>query len=156
MTKKLQRNLTLYPWYAGVFNAYFWLPVYFLFFNSKLDLSNVLLLESIYFASVVAMEVPSGWFSDIFGRRRTLIAASSFLCASYVLFLLANSFNVFVVAQILLAAGIAFNSGTDTSFLLESTQALEIEDEYASREARAIQFGFLGTAIAAVLGGLAA
>jgi len=156
MTKKLQRNLTLYPWYAGLFHAYFWLPVYFLFFNSKLDLPNVLLLESIYFASVVAMEVPSGWFSDIFGRRRTLIAASSFLCASYVLFLLANSFNTFVVAQILLAAGIAFNSGTDTSFLFESTQALEIEDEYASREARATQFSFLGTAIAGVLGGLAA
>jgi len=156
MTKKLQRNLILYPWYAGLFHAYFWLPVYFLFFQSKLDLADVLLLESIYFASVVAMEVPSGWFSDMFGRKRTLIAASLFLCAAYILFLQANSFNMFAIAQLLLAAGIAFNSGTDTSFLLETTQALGIEDEYGAREANATRFNFLGTAVAAVLGGLAA
>lgn len=155
MTKKLQRNLTLYPWYAGLFHAYFWLPVYFLFFQSKLDLADVLLLESVYFASVVAMEVPSGWFSDMFGRKRTLVAASSFLCAAYILFLLSNSFNMFAIAQILLAAGIAFNSGTDTSFLFESTQALGIEDEYGAREANATRFNFLGTAAAGVLGGLA-
>ena len=156
MTKNLRRNLVLYPWYAGLFHAYFWLPVYFLFFQSKLDLANVLLLESIYFASVVALEVPSGWFSDMFGRRRTLIVASTFLCASYGLFLVAHTFSVFVIAQILLAAGIAFNSGTDTSFLLETTQALDIDDEYGSREANATRWGFLGSAIAGVLGGLAA
>ena len=156
MTKKLQRNLKLYPWYAGLFHAYFWLPVYFLFFQSKLDLADVLLLESVYFASVVAMEVPSGWFSDMFGRKRTLIAASLFLCAAYILFLQANSFNMFAIAQMLLAAGIAFNSGTDTSFLLETTQALGIQDEYGAREANATRFNFLGTAVAAVLGGLAA
>jgi len=156
MTKKLQRNLTLYPWYAALFHAYFWLPVYFLFFQSKFDLANVLLLESIYFASVVAMEVPSGWFSDMFGRKRTLVAASLFLCTSYVLFLGADSFNMFAIAQILLAAGIAFNSGTDTSFLLESTQALGVEDEYGQREAFATRANFLGTAVAGVFGGLAA
>jgi MFS family permease len=156
MTKKLQRNLTLYPWYAGLFHAYFWLPVYFLFFQSKLDLADVLLLESVYFASVVVMEVPSGWFSDMFGRKRTLIAASLFLCAAYILFLQANSFNMFAIAQMLLAAGIAFNSGTDTSFLLETTQALGVQDEYGAREANATRFNFLGTAVAAVVGGLAA
>ena len=155
MTKRLQRNLKLYPWYAGLFNAYFWLPVYFLFFQSKLDLADVLLLESVYFSSVVAMEVPSGWFSDMFGRKRTLITASLFLCAAYILFLISNSFNMFAIAQMFLAAGIAFNSGTDTSFLLESTQALGVEDEYGAREANATRFNFLGTAVAGVLGGLA-
>ncbi len=156
MIEKLQRNLRLYPWYVGLFHAYFWLPVYFLFFNSKLDLSDVLYLASIYFASVVAIEVPSGWFSDTFGRKRTLVAASCFLCIAYALFIFANSFEQFMVAQIFLAAGIAFNSGTDTSFLLETTQALDQEETYAPREAKAMKFNFLGTASAAVLGGLAA
>jgi MFS family permease len=92
----------------------------------------------------------------MFGRKRTLIAASLFLCAAYILFLQANSFNMFAIAQMLLAAGIAFNSGTDTSFLLETTQALGVQDEYGAREANATRFNFLGTAVAAVLGGLAA
>ncbi|MDP6541277.1 MAG: MFS transporter [Phycisphaerales bacterium] len=140
----------------GLFHAYFWLPVYFLFFNSKLDLADVLFLESIYFASVVALEVPSGWFSDRFGRRRTLITASVFLCLAYGLFLSANSFEAFAVAQVFLAGGIAFNSGTDTSFLLETTQSLNEPETYPELEAKAMKFNFLGTAVAGILGGLAA
>ena len=156
MQNRYKKNLKLYPWYVGLFHAYFWLPVYFLFFNSKLDLSDVLLLESFYFVSVVILEVPSGWFSDVFGRRKTLIAASVFLTASYCIFLFANSFYTFSIAQFLLAGGIAFNSGTDTSFLLESTQVAGVENEYAQREATATKFNFLGTACAGILGGLAA
>jgi predicted MFS family arabinose efflux permease len=152
----MQRNLRLYPWYVGLFHAYFWLPVYFLFFNSKLDLADVLFLESIYFTCVVLLEVPSGWFSDTFGRKKTLVTASVFLCVSYILFLLANSFEMFAIAQIFLAGGIAFNSGTDTSLLLETTQTLGQEDTYATQEAKATKFNFLGTAFAGVLGGLAA
>ena len=156
MSTAMQRNLRLYPWYVGFFHAYFWLPVYFLFFNSKLDLADVLFLEAIYFASVVVIEVPSGWFSDTFGRKKTLVTASVFLCIAYILFLVAGSFEMFAVAQIFLAGGIAFNSGTDTSFLLETTQSLDEEETYATHEARATKFNFLGTAFAGVLGGLAA
>ncbi|MDP7008792.1 MAG: MFS transporter [Phycisphaerales bacterium] len=152
----LQRNLKLYPWYVGLFHAYFWLPIYFLFFNSKLALSDVLYLASIYFASVVIIEVPSGWFSDQFGRRKTLIVASVFLCVAYTIFLFADSFGTFVTAQVFLAAGIAFNSGTDTSFLFETTDALGTPEAFPEREANAMKFNFLGTAIAGILGGLAA
>jgi hypothetical protein len=72
------------------------------------------------------------------------------------MFLFANSFEAFVIAQIFLAGGIAFNSGTDTSFLLESTQALNEPDTYPQLEAKAVKYGFLGTAAAGILGGLAA
>jgi len=153
---KLRQNLKLYPWYVGLFHAYFWLPVYFLFFNSKLELSEVLYLASIYFVSVVIIEVPSGWFSDQFGRRKTLITASTFLCVAYLLFLFANSFETFAIAQVFLAGGIAFNSGTDTSFLLETTQALDEPEAYPELEAKAMKFNFLGTGAAGILGGLAA
>jgi len=156
MTDGLRRNLAIYPWYAGVFHAYFWLPIYFLFFSSELPLTDVLKLESMYFVAVVAMEVPSGWASDVFGRKRTLVIASCLLAAAYVTFLLATSFGAFVAAQILLAAGIAFNSGTDTSLLLETTQALGREEEYFACEARATKFNFLGSAVAGLIGGLAA
>ena len=150
----LDKNLNWYPWYTGVFHAYFWLPVYFLFFQSMLPLEEVLLLQSVYFLSVVFMEVPSGWFSDRFGRQKTLVTASLFLTASYILFVSASSFATFGFAQFLLAAGIAFNSGTDTSFLFESCEASGKQEEYAKREAQATRYSFFGTAIGAGVGGL--
>ncbi|MEE2819399.1 MAG: MFS transporter [Planctomycetota bacterium] len=156
LTESLNKNLKLYPWFACVFHAYFWLPIYFLFFNSILLLEEVFLLQSIYFLSVVTMEVPSGWFSDRFGRKKTLVVASIFLTASYVLFVFSTAFMTFAIAQLLLAAGIAFNSGTDTSFLYESCEAIDKHEEYAQREATATRYSFLGTAAGGIIGGLIA
>ena len=56
----LERNVRLYPRYAGLFNALFWIPVFFLYFSQRLALEEVLLLEGLYYAAVVILEVPSG------------------------------------------------------------------------------------------------
>ena len=69
----LERNTTLYPWYRAGYEAYFWLPVFFLYFNERFSIERVLQLEAIYFLSVVLLEVPSGYFSDRIGRRPTLL-----------------------------------------------------------------------------------
>ena len=62
-----------------------------------------------------------------------------FICA-YVLFLAADTFADFVVAQVFIAAGIAFQSGSDSALLIDSLKALGRESEYARREARAHRF----------------
>lgn len=46
--KKLRPNVRLYPWYA----AFFWIPVFFLYFGAHLPLSKVLQLEGIYCIAV--------------------------------------------------------------------------------------------------------
>ncbi len=40
----LERNLNLYPLYQGLLYAYFWLPVFFLYFSERLPLGQVLRL----------------------------------------------------------------------------------------------------------------
>jgi len=50
---------------------------------------------------------------------------------------------------------VTFRSGTDTSLLYESLNALGRASEYGDREAKAGQYGFLATAIAALAGGIA-
>ncbi len=150
------RNLKLYPWFAGVFNAFFWMPVFFLYFSRILPIEQVLLLEAIYYGSVVILEVPSGFFSDTVGRKITLVIASLSLAASYLLFSIGDSFAVFAIAQILMASGIAFVSGTDTSFHYDSLQLCGLQKEYGDREAKITRIAFTAGAIAAVTGGIAA
>ena len=149
----LARNIRLYPWYAAAYNAFFWMPVFFLYFGEHLSLSRVLQLEGIYYAAVVLLEVPSGYFSDKVGRRTTLLGSSLMLVAAYLLFFFGSGFAAFAVAQILLAAGIAFNSGTDTSFHFDSLAALGREEEYEDREALVARNGLAATGLAALVGG---
>lgn len=154
--ESLARNVRLYPWYISVFNAFFWMPVFFLYFGAHLPLERVLQLEGLYYAAVVVLEVPSGYFSDRFGRKSTLLGASVMLVAAYLFFFFGSTFAAFAVAQLALAAGIALNSGTDTSFHYDSLAALGRESEYAEREAAAARNAMLVTSVSALVGGAVA
>ena len=131
--ERLERNVRLYPRYQILFNLYFWIPVFFLYFSEFLPLGQVLRLEAIYYTTVVVLEVPSGYFSDRFGRRRTLLVSSTALATSYTLFFFGSGFADFAAAQVCLAAGMAFNSGTDTALHFDSLAALGRGEEYARR-----------------------
>ena len=152
----LERNVRLYHWYAAAFNAFFWMPVFFLYFSAQFSLENVLRLEAVYYAAVVLLEVPSGYFSDVHGRRKTLLVSSAALVFAYALFFFGGGFTAFAAAQVFLAAGISFNSGTDVSFHYDSLAALGREGEFGEREARVARNAFLAGGGSALLGGLAA
>jgi predicted MFS family arabinose efflux permease len=152
--KALERNVRLYPWYVALFNAFFWMPIFFLYFSAHLPLSRVLQLEGIYYAGVVILEVPSGYFSDRVGRRTSLLISATLLVAAYALFFLSDGFAEFALAQVLLAGGIAFNSGTGTAFHYDSLVAIGREEEYADREAIVARNALAATGLAALAGGV--
>ena len=105
-------NLRRYGWYVAGSSLHAWMPVFFLYFTSKVTLSEALELEAIYYACVVALELPSGYLSDRIGRARTLAIASMMLLTAHVLFMVGGTFWQLAIAQAMLASAIAFNSGT--------------------------------------------
>ncbi|TPV95049.1 MAG: MFS transporter [Myxococcales bacterium FL481] len=152
----MERNLRLYPLYQVGVAAMFWVPVFFLYFSSVATVEQVLWLEAIYYAAVVILEVPSGYFSDVVGRRTTLIASAVALCLAYTLFAATASFGWFVVAQLCLALGMALRSGTDSALLYESLDAVDRTAEMSRIEGRAMSWAFVTSAGASVVGGLLA
>ena len=135
---------------------HFWMPVFFLYFSSIVTIEEVLLLEAVYYLAVVLLELPSGYFSDRLGRRVTLIISTLGWGLAALVFLITDSFWPFVCAQILTAAGMAFQSGTDGSLLYESLKAMGRESEIARHEARAQSVAFSAMAFSALLGGAVA
>lgn len=153
---QMERNLRLYPFYQFFQNLLFWMPVFFLYFSSVLPIHQVLLLEGLYFLSVVILEVPSGYFSDRVGRRLTLLLSAAGWMAGSIIFCTTSTFAPFLVAQFLYAFGMAMKSGTDTSLLYESLKTLGRGEEVAAREARAQTFTFIALALSALVGGIMA
>jgi MFS family permease len=149
----MERNLRLYPFYQFFQNLLFWMPVFFLYFSSVLPIHEVLLLEGLYFLSVVILEVPSGYFSDRVGRRVTLLLSAAGWTTGSIIFFTTSTFVPFLIAQFLYAFGMAMKSGTDTSLLYESLKTLERGEEIAEREARAQTFTFIAMAASALAGG---
>jgi MFS family permease len=151
----LARSIRLVPVHEGLAGSYVWLPVAVLFTRAQFDLHGALLLGSIYYLSVVALEVPSGWVSDRFGRVLTLrVAAGSWVVANLFFLLGGHIFVVFALGNVLLAAGFASLSGTDVSYHYDVLEAAGRAEQYADRQARVRSIGLVATAVSAVVGGL--
>ena len=149
----MERNLALIDGFFAAQSALFWLPVFVLYFGGSLAPAEILTLEAVYYAAVVAIEVPSGWLSDRIGRRRTLVLSGLAWAGGAAVIGLSSSFAGFALGQVLLAAGRAFASGTDSSLLFESLAALGRAPEIRARHGRASGIGFITMALSALVGG---
>jgi len=152
---RLERNIRLYSVYLPLSRIYFFAPIFFLYFSSRFSLAQVLVLGTVYYWSVVVFELPSGYLSDQLGRVTTLRLSSIAMSLSYWLFLAGGErFEVFVVAQILLGAGYATISGSDTAFHFDTLAGLGREAEFGEREAARARDGYIAGGLGAVLAGV--
>lgn len=148
-----QRNIALYPWFRFFQSLIFWQAVWFLYFQSRLSAAEAILLYAIYDVATTVLEVPSGYMSDRIGRRFTLVTAGIAGLCGVILLAMGDSFAAFAAAQVLIGAGTAFASGTDSALLYESLVAEDRADETERQELRAWRFSFSALAISAVSGG---
>ncbi len=130
-----------------------WLSVFYLFFLERVSMEQAITLGAVYYLAVVVFEVPSGYLSDRAGRRPTLMLSAVFFLLSYISFILAEGMPALLLGEILLAGGIAFQSGSDTSLLYDSLKLLKRDAEYGDREARAAQYGLIALAVSTLVGG---
>lgn len=152
----MERTLALYPWTQAFRELIFWQPVWFLYFEGALTAERAILLMAIYDVVVVALEVPSGYLSDVIGRRVTLVLASAAGALGCVFLFLGGPFVMFLVGQSLQGVSKSLQSGTDSALLYDTLAALGREDEVAAQETKAFRFRFAALGLSAVSGGLLA
>ncbi len=101
------------------------MPVIVPYFGlSGLGIDRVFQLQAIFAITVVLLEVPSGYVSDLLGRRGCLILAGLLHGVAYSLLAWASSFWGFVLFELAAAVGVCFYSGTDVALLYDSLEAL--------------------------------
>ncbi|MEM8903257.1 MAG: hypothetical protein AAGF02_06115 [Actinomycetota bacterium] len=149
----MERNLRWFRWHQLVAGALFWAPTTFLYLIARFGLSTALQAQVVYYVAVVVLEVPSGWFSDRFGRVLTLRTVAVAWVGAHALFLTEPGFAGIAVAQVMLAAGYAFLSGSDTTFHLETLECVGRADEYHDREAAVRRVLLWSGAASALVGG---
>ncbi len=149
-----QRSLTIWRWARPLGEAFFYAPVFFLYWNESLPVERVLQLEAVYYFAVVVLEVPSGVLSDRVGRALTLRLSAAAGVIAYALFVVAEgSFLGFAAAQVALAVHFSFRSGTDAAWHYDLLEHEGLAHEFAAREARLRSNAFWVRAGCALVGG---
>lgn len=121
-----------------------------------LNATQILVVQAAFSLAMLLFEVPSGYFSDVAGRRRTLLLGALFYPVGMLVYAVSQSFWQFIVAEVILAFAYSMRSGTDSALLYDSLQQLGRTDEYRKYEGRVASLERLGAALASVIGGLAA
>lgn len=130
------------------------MPVVALFYNENgLSEFNIFLLQAIYSVSVAAMEIPSGYMADIFGRKKTLILGAVLGTLGFAIYSISHNLYGFIAAEIILGLGGSFISGADSAMLYDSLAVLKKKHRYLQYEGRITSLGNFAETVAAVCGG---
>jgi MFS family permease len=133
------------------------MPIVVIFYeDNRLTPYHIFLLQGIYSVAIVVLEIPSGYFADVLGRKKTLIMGSILGFLGYVVYSFSFGFYGFLLAEIVLGMGQSLISGADSAMLYDSLVSQKREKEYLKFEGRVISIGNFAEALAGIAGGFLA
>lgn len=133
------------------------MPIIVLFFKENgLSMSQIFILKAVYSVGMLVMEIPSGYFGDVWGRKKTLITGTILTTIGYSIYSGSFDFWQFIIAELILGVGQSFISGSDSALLYDTLKSTNNEKEYQKAEGKVTSVGNFSEAIAGVIGGLLA
>ncbi len=150
----MSRNVKLIYVHTIFTNMLFVLPVIVPYYRSiGLTFQDFLLGEALFSATVLLAEVPSGWLSDMWKRRTTLILGAVFGIAGYCCLMVADGLFMANMGQVIVGIAIALNSGTNTALLYDTLLEEGRVEEYRKLDGQRHAYGIYGVAGSALVGG---
>jgi MFS family permease len=133
------------------------MPIVVLFYQSNgMTMQEIFTLQAVYSATLMLLEIPTGYFADHAGRRTSILLVSLFGFGGYLLYSLSAGFWEFVMAETVLGVGMSLVSGADLALLYDSLLASDKAGRYTRYESRITSIGNFAEALAGIAGGLLA
>jgi len=155
MYKNLNSFINRYYIFQFLGNMAFFMPVIVLFWQKNgLTMTQIMLLQSIYAVGVSVLELPTGVFADIFGKKNSMLCGTLFWFVGFLWYSQAHLFWQFAIGELVAGIGSAFISGADRSYLHELLKEHAQQHTFSHIEGRARGIAQIAQAVAGVLGGL--
>jgi MFS family permease len=152
-------NIRLFIAFRIFFNARFYYPVFtILFIDFGLTLSQFALMNAVWAATIVIMEVPSGALADIWGRRNLLIFASALMIIEMLLLCFVPRgyssllFTVFLINRVLSGTAEAAASGADEALAYDALKSVGNESQWRRVLAMQMRLRSIAAIIATTIG----
>ncbi|MFW5746124.1 MAG: MFS transporter [Nanoarchaeota archaeon] len=129
--------------------------VLFLLANN-LSMGQVMILETIFIVLVFLLEVPSGGFADLVGRKISVSVSLMSITVAFLLFGLGNSIWMFLLAQVCVAFSWSFKSGAGSALLYDSLKEMKSLKNYPAIRGRASFLSLATWAVSSIISGVLA
>lgn len=137
-------------------NQTYFTPIIVLFLLANgLNYQQVFWVFTIGAIFSLLIEIPTGIIADLFGKRMSIIVAKFLIFIAYVAYGLSGSFWMFVLSQLILEAGNAFRSGTETAYVYDYLAQHKLK-KYTEVKGKQKFYARVSEAVGAGIGGIAA
>ena len=131
-----------------------YMPIIGLFYaDNGLTNTEIFLIQAAYSFSSALFAIPSGYFADVIGRKKTLVIGTILASFGFLIYATIHDFWAFFIAEAIMGVGNSCISGTDSAMLYDSLQQSQNQEKYLKYEGRVTSLGCLAETTAALLGG---
>lgn len=111
------------------------------------------MIEIIIFASQLILELPTGAFADLVGKKPTIFFGMMISGISYIVFGLSDSYSDLIISALLIGLGASLTSGAKEAFLFDTLKQVGKEDTFDKISSKLNVVFQAGMATATLAGG---
>ncbi len=154
---KLKNNIWKFYLYRVFSSLIFAIPIYVLFLQENgLSMTQIMILQSVYSATIMLAVVPSGILADYIGRKKVLVFNSVLFMTAWFVYASSYSFTGFFISEVIMALASAMWMASGTAFFYDSLRELGKEGEFKKLFGNVVSINSVFWGIAALIGGYAA
>ena len=148
------RNIKLLTWFNFFLEFKPYAPVVILYFKEITGSFTLgLSIFSVMTITTALLEVPTGVFSDMVGRKKTIVFGALASVLGVASWAIGGSYLALAIGATLLGLGEAFFSGNNEAILHDSLKELGRESEFSESFGKTSSMLQVGLGISALLGG---
>ncbi len=149
-----ERNILLFYIVSVFRNSWFQLGNWLIFVLLFMGEREFAVYESIAFAIGILIEIPSGAFADLFGKKRTVVIGLFLLMIGSITFTLGYMANSYIfLGNILMISAFAFISGSLEALVYDTLVEKKKVEHYDNIIGRAHSLDILSMIVASAIGG---
>lgn len=152
-TKLLKQNVVKIAALRFVSMFLLIIPFITLFWQSKgISIAEFFLIQGVFSITVATWEVPSGYFADVLGRKKSIILGFGIGAIFLALYAGIENFWQCLFIEMALGIGMSFNSGSDSALLFDTLKELGETENYKKVEGSVFFWSSIAETIASILG----
>ncbi len=144
-------------WLNFFWNFKLYAPILIIYFAQETgSFANALLLFSIFSIAISIFEIPTGIYSDMIGRKKTLILGSLASVVSIICYAFGGSFLILVIGAVFAGLQESFFSGNNDALLYDTLGETSDQSSFAEHVGKISSTLQIALGISALLGGFIA
>ena len=153
--RRFQRNIRVYYLFMASTGFMIFLPVWIIYLmdGRGLSLTEVGIIESFFWLTIIIGEVPTGAIADRYGRRVSLALGVMLFAISTVIFAMADSFSLLLGSYLVMGVGMTLYSGAGDALLYDTLRVLGRTGEYERHAGRSHGLFWAMMVLATAIGG---